>query len=206
MRADGCCESSKSPRYPRPRQENCWKERKRKVPSYEGSLLVCTTFNQLFNNVLHEKVNRMKLMCVGQCVHSPDLVSMLQGTGNTRIGPAEVGGDEGMIGKPPVAAAAAADWRGSWGSAVVTNAGGGTLKSTLKSRSYSMSILCLYVAYFILSILLFSRFNDRNLFTIHNTQLRHEEMEGQEDDAYLSLPVWVSTCHKYHVFGLDGSL
>ena len=39
----------------------------------------------------------------------PDLVSMLQGTGNTRIGPAEVGGDEGMIGKPPVAAAAAAD-------------------------------------------------------------------------------------------------
>ena len=64
LSADSCCESSKSPKYPRPRQENCWKERKRKVLSYEGSLLVCTTSNQLFNNVLHEKGNRMKLMCV----------------------------------------------------------------------------------------------------------------------------------------------
>ena len=33
-----------------------------------------------------------------------------------------------------------------------------------------------------------------------------KKWKGQKDDTYLSLPVWVSTCHKYHVFGLDGSL
>ena len=33
-----------------------------------------------------------------------------------------------------------------------------------------------------------------------------KKWKGQKDHAYLSLPVWVSTCHKYHVFGLDGSL
>ena len=68
---DRCCGSSKSPKVPETKKRKLLEGTEEKCPLiWGGSLLVYRTSNQLFNNVLHEKVNRMKLMCVWQCVQT----------------------------------------------------------------------------------------------------------------------------------------
>ena len=138
MHAERCFESSKSPKVSETETRKLLEGTEEESPLIWGVIVGLYYIQSIIQQCFTWKRKPNEIdACVTMC---PDLVSMLQGTGNTRIGPAEVGGDEGMIGKPPVAAEAAADWRGSWGSAVVTNAGGGTLKSTLKSRSYSITM------------------------------------------------------------------